>query len=100
MKIAGNNHAQALLILDHRWSDGGLEKDAGDEAKLLCLAKWPVELSVNAYNSHFNVALTRASAICSIGQNPIDDNDASILLRSAWCGMLSRPLLSTRHTVR
>ena len=52
------------------------------------LVKWPVELSVNNDNSHFNLALTRASAI---GQGPLDDSAPSILLRSAWWHVLASP---------
>ena len=86
--IAGVDHPQALISLDRRWYDGGLEKDAGEDAKLLYLAKWPVEMSINNYNSHFNTALTRAS---SIGQGPMDDSNASILLRSAWWHVIASP---------
>ena len=88
MTIAGVDYAQALQLLDRRWYDGGMEKDAGEDAKLLYLVKWPVELSVNNYNSHFNLALTRASAI---GQGPLDDSAPSILLRSAWWHVLASP---------
>ena len=40
-----------------------------------------MEMSINAYNAHFNLALTRAG---TIGHSPIDDSDASILLRQGW----------------
>ena len=86
--VGGVDYPQALIILDRRWSDGGLEHDAGEDAKLLYLAKWPVEFTVNAYNSHFNVALSRAG---TIGQNPIDDSDASRLLRSAFWHVIASP---------
>ena len=39
--IGGVEHDQALLILNRRWSDGGLDDDAGAGAKHLYQMRWP-----------------------------------------------------------
>ena len=54
--------------------------------------KWPTELSINSYNSHFNLALAKAGAV---GQNPTNDTDAYILLRKAWWPVIASPPVSS-----
>ena len=49
---------------------------------------WPEEMSVDAYNTHFNLAVSRAA---KIGQAPFDDSDGSMLLRQAWWYVLAPP---------
>ena len=66
-----------------------MAKDPGDDAKLLYGQSWPMELSTNAFNTRFNLALTRASVI---GQRPIDDSDSSVLLRQGWWWVIAPPL--------
>ena len=73
---AGVNHDQALILLDRRWSAADVpEFDVGLEAKRLHAMEWPAEFSVDAYNTHFNLAVTRASR-CNL--NPSDDSDSSV----------------------
>ena len=73
---AGVNHDQALIFLDRRWLAADVpEFDVGSEAKKLHAMEWPAEFSVDAYNTHFNLAVTRASR-CNL--NPSDDSDSSV----------------------
>ena len=73
----GHQYAQALMTLDKRWSDGGIAEDPGVDARSLYSTVWPGELSVDAYNTHFNLAVSR---VAKIGQSSLDDSDASMLL--------------------
>ena len=57
IQTAGVNHDQAIKILDQRcWSSEAPEFDSGEEATKLYTMVWPVELSVDAYNSLYNRA--------------------------------------------
>jgi hypothetical protein len=48
---------QALIILDRRYSAETVVLDPGDDARRLYELSWPSELSIEAYNIHFNKAL-------------------------------------------
>ena len=88
---AGVNHDQALILLDQRWHSAAvLEVDTGKESKLLLAMNesWPSEFSVDSYNNHFNLAVSRASRS---HLNPLDDSPASMELRSIWCGVFADP---------
>ena len=75
---AGVNHDQALTLLDQRWhSTAALAVDTGKESKLLLAMgeSWPSGFSVDAFNNHFNLALSRASK-CHL--NPSDDGQQKV----------------------
>jgi hypothetical protein len=87
----GINHDQALRLLDQRWhSPDTPAYDASKEGKLLIAMgdAWPSEFSVDAYNNHFNLAVSRASRS---HLNPLDDSPASMELRSIWWGVFADP---------
>ena len=79
----GANHDQALVLLDKRWGHSAdtPETDVGEEAKKLHSMTWPSELTVDAFSTYFNLAVSRASLI---NVNPLNDDNASIALRSTW----------------
>ena len=80
---------QALIVLDKRWSGAARpEFDVGKESKALQTMTWPVDFSVDAYNSYVNLAVTRAGRI---GQAPLGDDDDSKLLRAAWWHVIAKP---------
>ena len=94
---AGVNHDQALTLLDQRWhSTAALAVDTGKESKLLLAMgeSWPSEFSVDAFNNHFNLALSRASK-CHL--NPSDDGQASIRLRLLWWPSIAEPPMDSPY---
>jgi hypothetical protein len=58
---AGGVCDQALIILDRRYSAGPVVLDTGGDARRLYELSWPSELSIEAYNIHFNKALSLAT---------------------------------------
>ena len=89
IQTAGVNHDQAIKILDQRcWSSEAPEFDSGEEATKLYTMVWPVELSVDAYNSLYNRAI---SAATRINMNPTTEIDADIALRSTWWHVIAKP---------
>ena len=44
---------QALMLLDQRWSDPVAAEKPADKADALFGRKWPSQVSVDAYNGHF-----------------------------------------------
>jgi hypothetical protein len=84
-------HDQALRLLDRRWHSADAPTfDASKESKLLNSMgeNWPAEFSVDAYNNHFNLAVSRASR-CHL--NPLNDDPESMQLRSLWWGAFADP---------
>ena len=81
--VGGYQYAQALMTLDRRWLDGGIAKDLGVEARSLYSTVWPEELSVDAYNEYFNLAVSRAAKIGQ-GQGPLDDSEASMVISTTF----------------
>ena len=94
---AGVNYDQALTLLDQRWhSTAALAVDTGKESKLLLAMgeSWPSDFSVDAFNNHFNLALSRASK-CHL--NPSDDGQASIRLRLLWWPSIAEPPMDSPY---
>ena len=69
--MGGYEYAQAMMTLDKRWLDGGIAANLGEEAGSLYLSVWSKQLSVEAYDGHYNLAVSRAARI---GQTPLDDS--------------------------
>ena len=92
----GHHHqyAQALMTLDRRWSDSGIAEDPGVEARSLYSMGFLAELSVDAYSTYFNQAVSRAG---KIGQAPIDDSDGSMLIRQPWWHVLASPPVGSAY---
>lgn len=85
---AGANIDQALIILDRRWSAAPVPQDSGLIARKLHSLSWPTEVTVDAYNGHFNSAVSLAS---SIGQNPMGESASEQALRATWWYVLESP---------
>ena len=85
---AGTVQDQALILLDRRYSTGPVVLDTAGDARKLYNMSWPTEFSVDSYNTHFNTALSLASAV---GQNPFNDTPAEILIRQGWWAALATP---------
>ena len=89
INIAGRDHDQAMRLLDQRWHRAGApEYDRGEIATKLYTMQWPADFSVDAYNEHFNRAMTAAT---KINLNPTTDNDDDMALRATWWNVLARP---------
>ena len=86
--IDGVETDQALLSLNRGWSDGGVDVNAGADAKSLYKMRWPTEFGTDAYNAHFNTAVSTAG---KVGQAPLGSNGASILLRQGWWHVIASP---------
>ena len=56
--------------------------------------EWPSEFSVDAFNNHFNLALSRASK-CHL--NPSDDGAPSIRLRLLWWPSIAEPPMDSPY---
>ena len=89
ININGRDHDQAMRLLDQRWHRAGApEYDRGEIATKLYTMQWPADFSVDAYNEHFNRAMTAAT---KINLNPTTDNDDDMALRATWWNVLARP---------
>ena len=92
---SGININQALRLLDIRWRSEELARvDPGDTSKLLYAMKWPSEVSVDAYNTYYNLAVSRAS---KSHFNPINEDDASQNLRSTWWHIIAEPPVTSTY---
>ena len=85
---------QAMILLDQRWRGMVVTESAGDKARALHSATWPSEFSVDAYTNHFNVAVTRATAI---GANPPGNTPPEAVMRSSWWPVIAEPPMSSPH---
>ena len=84
--VAGAN--QALMKLDIRWRAPDAPTDFGGKSAALYSKIWPVELSVDAYTSHYNTVVSLAT---EIGHNPNDESNTSQNIRSAWWRVIAEP---------
>ena len=83
-----NGINQALKTLDTRWRAPVAPTDFGGKSSQLYSKSWPVELSVDAYTSHFNQVVSIAT---EIGHNPLDESNASQTIRAAWWRVIAEP---------
>ena len=95
VQSGGQNYDQAIRLLDTRWQPADApEFDTGEETRKLHSMQWPSSFSVDDFNNHFNLAVSRASRAA---MNPSTETQNAIQLRSTWWYVIADPPATSHY---